>query len=341
MTVRLGFLGAGFIAAHHASMLALAGLEDRLVAVHDPDVARARAFAAAHGAAVAVSEEELVGSVDAVYVCTWTSEHARLVEAAARAGRAVFCEKPLATDLLGARRMTEAVESAGVVNQVGLVLRDYPAMVWLRHLVTRPESGRAMAVVFRDDQYLPVQGLYGSTWRADRDRAGSGTLLEHSIHDMDILEHVLGPIDEVSGRTCDFHAIEGIEDVATVGLTFTSGALGTLTSVWHDVLERPSLRRLEVLCERSFLVVEGDLFGPVRWQDLGREERCLEGEALVGALDAEGLVARNPDEAFVAAVEAGQEASPSFGAALRAHELVDAAYRSAAAGATPVGVAPG
>lgn len=338
MTVRLGFLGAGFIAAHHASMLTLAGLQDHIAVVHDPDRTRAEAFAASHGARVATSEDELLGAVDAVYVCTWTSEHERLVVAAAAAGRAVFCEKPLATDLVGARRMTEAVQGASVVNQVGLVLRDYPAMVWLRHLVGRPAAGRPMAVVFRDDQFLPVQGLYGSTWRADAERAGSGTLLEHSIHDLDILEHLLGPVEQLSARTAAFHGIDGIEDVATVELRFASGALGTLTSVWHDVLERPSLRRVEVLAERSFAALEGDLFGPVRWQDLGEPERCLEGDPLVAALAQEGLRARNPDEAFVGAVASGEPAHPSFAVALRAHLLADAAYRSAAAGGTPVGV---
>ena len=67
--------------------------------------------------------------------------------------------------------MAAAVAGSGVTNQVGLILRRSPAFVWARHLVEAPEAGRVMAVVFRDDQYLPVQGTYGSTWRGDRSKA--------------------------------------------------------------------------------------------------------------------------------------------------------------------------
>src|SRR5439155_14668058 len=119
---------------------------------------------------------------DAVYVCTWTSEHPRLVAAAAERGLAVFCEKPLATSLEGARWMTAVVEGSGVTNQVGLVLRSSPAFLMLRRVAADSRSGRLMSIVFRDDQYIPIQGMYGSHWRGEGDKAGAGTLLEHSIH---------------------------------------------------------------------------------------------------------------------------------------------------------------
>ena len=53
--------------------------------------------------------------------------------------------------------------------------------------------GKPMALVLRDDQYFPIQGMYGSTWRSDVDKAGGGTLIEHSIHDLDVINWVLGP----------------------------------------------------------------------------------------------------------------------------------------------------
>ena len=67
-----------------------------------------------------------------------------------------------------------ACEAAGVVNQVGLVLRSSPAFLELKHQIDDPRSGRVQAVVLRDDQFLPVQGMYGSTWRADPSQGGSG-----------------------------------------------------------------------------------------------------------------------------------------------------------------------
>ena len=84
------------------------------------------------------------------------------------------------------------VADAGVVNQVGLVLRRSPAYLWAKHLIDEPAAGTVMGVVFRDDQFIPIQGHYGSTWRGDRTLAGSGTLLEHSIHDVDMLRFLVG-----------------------------------------------------------------------------------------------------------------------------------------------------
>ena len=108
----------------------------------------------------------------------------------------MFCEKPLSVDLRHAGDLAGLVTSAGVVNMTGLVLRSSPAMLAARELVRDPASGRVMNVVFRDDQYLPTQGMYGSTWRGDPDVAGSGVLMEHSIHDVD-LAGVVGRTDRV------------------------------------------------------------------------------------------------------------------------------------------------
>jgi len=198
VTVRVGFLGAGFIATYHSKALRHSGEDVTWSGVYDLDQARAEAFGAITKARVCASEEELLDRCDAVFVCTWTAAHPESVAAAASRGLAVFCEKPLAVDLAGARQMGEAVERAGVVNQVGLVLRYSPAFCWMRHLISDPSSGRVMAVVFRDDQYIPIQGMYGSSWRSERAKAGSGTLLEHSIHDVDMIEFLCGPVGSVA-----------------------------------------------------------------------------------------------------------------------------------------------
>ncbi len=129
MTIRVGFLGGGFIAHYHGKMLHTSGADIEIAAVHDPDAAKAAGFAAASGARVVDTEDELLSSVDAVYVCTWTAEHPRLVEKVVERDLPVFCEKPLAVDLDSAVRMVDSVRRSGVVNQVGLVLRDSPAFV--------------------------------------------------------------------------------------------------------------------------------------------------------------------------------------------------------------------
>jgi predicted dehydrogenase len=338
MTVRVGFLGAGLIATYHSKSLHISDADVAWAGVFDPDGDRADDFARASGATVCASEEQVLAGCDAVYVCTWTSEHPRLVAAAAERGLAVFCEKPLAIDLEAVRSMADTVERAGVVNQVGLVLRHSPAFGLLKAIAADPSSGRPMSVVFRDDQFIPVQGSYRSTWRGDVTKAGAGTLLEHSIHDLDMLEHVLGPVAEVSARTAGFHDIPGIEDVATLALRFESGAIGTLTSIWHDVLERPSLRRVELFCERAYAVLEGDWFGPVEWTTTGSAPTKLDHADLTAEAEQRGAALGNPDELFIEAVVKGGAAWPSFKDALRAHVLADAAYRSAASGGGPVAV---
>jgi predicted dehydrogenase len=341
VTTRVGFFGGGFISSYHGKMLHTSDADAEIVAVHDPDRHKAEAFATASGAEVATTEAELLDIVDAVYVCTWTSEHPRLVDLVAERGLPVFCEKPLATNLADARRMADVVHAARVVNQVGLVLRDSPAFLLLKSLIDEPSSGRVMSVVFRDDQFIPIQGMYASTWRAEVDKCGAGTLLEHSIHDIDLLEFLLGPATRVTGMSAGFHEHEGIEDAVVATLAFESGALATLTSVWHDVLERPSLRFVEVFCERAYFALEGDVFGPLRWTRTGQGSGVLEGEALVDELDARGVVRRHPDAAFIEAVQSGRPARPDFATAVRAHELTDAIYRSAADGGTAVSVGRG
>jgi myo-inositol 2-dehydrogenase / D-chiro-inositol 1-dehydrogenase len=338
VTVRVGFYGAGFVSRLHVRALEASRVENEIVAVHDPDPARAIAFAAEHGAVV-VGEDELPGLVDAVYVTAWTAEHRRLVDKAAAAGVAVFCEKPLAFDSPTAERMAASVARTGVVNQVGLVLRFLPSFRWVRQLVGDERAGRVLAVVFRDDQYIPVHGIYGSTWRTDVTIAGRGTLLEHSIHDVDILQWLLGPVTTVSATTRTVHGHDGIDDVAVARLDFAGGPAATLTSVWHDVLERPSLRRVEVLCERLFVALEGDFTGPVRWQFSGEEERVLAGRDLASAIAEAGDTATvNPATAFLTAVRDGSVAEPSLAEAVRAHRVVDAIYASADAGGAVVRV---
>jgi predicted dehydrogenase len=115
-----------------------------------------------------------------------------------------------------------------------------------------------------------------------------------------------------------------------VTLDFRGGATGTLTSIWHDIEARGSLRRVEVFCERRWVALEHDWTGPVRWTDAGGGGGVLDRDAL-------GF-GENPDGAFVEAARAGGPAWPDFDVGVRAHEVADAIYRSAAAGGLRVAV---
>jgi myo-inositol 2-dehydrogenase / D-chiro-inositol 1-dehydrogenase len=346
VTTRIGIAGCGTIAqAHSRSLKAIikGGLVDAaVVATHDLDRPRAEAFARAHGADVALDADALLAGIDAVWVCTPTSSHRELVEAAARQGVAVFCEKPLAPTLADAEALTRAVAVAGVPAQVGLVLRTAPVFGALRATVTSGRLGRAMAVGFRDDQFFPIQGHYRSTWRSDVSVAGAGTLLEHSIHDLDILRYCLGEVTEVTARTANYAGHEGIEDVAVALLTFASGATASLISVWHDVLTRPSLRRIEVFCERGLVWFDDDFAGPLHVETTaGAEVRPCLPPAWVADLPwpddrIELAVSQyaEADRAFLDALAAGRAPQPGLEEGLIAHRLADAVYRSAREGRT-------
>jgi len=348
MTIRVGFIGCGFISQLHSRALRGildAGLVDAtVVAACDVDLTRAERCASAHGASLSTTDpSEVIAAVDAVWICTPTSSHRALVESAARAGVAIFCEKPLATTLADAEAMAAA--AASVPSQVGLVLRSSPAYGALADLVHGGSLGAPMAVVFRDDQYLPNQGQYASEWRADVTIAGGGTLIEHSIHDLDVLRWLLGDATSVVARTSNHAGHLGIEDVAMATITFESGAIASLTSVWHQILSRPSTRALEVICERGIAsVADGDEFrGPLHLvaDDGNREERFdLEGWVLDLPIPDPWLRYAGPyasqARGFLTAVAAGTRPEPGFEVAVAAHRLADAVYRSAARDGAPV-----
>ena len=350
--VRIGFVGTGLIAwAHGLGLKAMIDggvLDASIVAVHDAHERRARGFADALGGAEVVADaREVARRCDAVWVCTPTAAHRSAVDAAVAAGCAVFCEKPLDRNLAGAQALADVVAAAGVPSQSGLVLRSAPVFRALRDLIAGGSLGEPMAAVFRDDQYFPIQGTYASRWRAEVAQAGGGCLIEHSIHDVDILRFCFGDVARVAARTANHAGHEGVEDLATVSLSFASGFEADLTSVWHDIMSRGSTRRIEVFCREGMVWLEDEFRGPLYVQtSAGTEVRDCPSPHWVDELpladDEVGLAVRTyveADRGFLEAVAAGRPPEPGLDVALEAHRLVDAAYRSAAAGGSPVSLA--
>jgi predicted dehydrogenase len=347
-TLRIGLVGAGIIAWTHA--LALRGLirdgviDAELTAVHDRDADRAAGLADRMHSAHVASADEVAANCDAVYVCTSTAGHLAAVAAAARRGRAIFCEKPISRSLPEASALVRLVADAGVVAQAGLVLRTAPVFRELARLVASGELGRPMVAIMRDDQYFPNQGHYASTWRQDVEEAGSGALLEHAIHDVDVARMCFGGVQSISATTANFAGHQGIEDAAAGVLSFAGGLSVTMVSAWHSVMSRPSTRRVEVIFERGFVEFEDDFDGPITVQtSAGSETRRCDPPEFVDAValpdGTVGIGVRpylEENKNFVDAVLSGRPPAPSLGDALVAHEVVDAWYRSAASGGSPV-----
>ncbi len=349
--LRIALIGCGHIGSVHSyalAQLAGAGLVDAAVtATFDSDRTRAQALARHHDAVAHDDLDAALAAADVAWICTWTAGHAEAVAAATARDLAIFCEKPLAPTIEECRAIAHLLR--GRPHQVGLVLRHAPVFAAFADAVASGRYGRPMTIAFRDDQYFPIQGMYGSTWRKDVTKAGGGTLIEHSIHDVDVMAWILGPVATVRARTAETFGHRGIEDVATVALDFASGVSGTLTSVWHQVMSRPSTRRLELFCEDAMLWTEDDYLGPVHVEtSAGHEEIVAAGPEWIDRLTAPAVHATSvaqyaePSKAFLDALTrdgAHAVGSPDVDDALAAHEVVEAAYRSAADDGTPRSVA--
>ena len=312
------------------------------VAVADRQFERAENFARIVGATTVSADASAVfdrPGLNSVYICTETAEHPELVIEAARRGFNIFCEKPLAKSLAEVERMIEAVERAGVVNQVGLVLRYSPVFTVMKDLISAGNLGPLLTAHLRDDQFFPIRGQYGSSWRGVFERAGGGTLIEHSIHDVDLFRWLFGEIEAVRCHTRETSGHPGVEDVAIATFQHAGGHQTSLSSVWHALDDRPSTRHLEVFFEGGYFATDHDFIGSIRYQ--GRTgaaiemsaddvfERYCEIASLHGEEQKLARLGMWEDFSFLKCVEEGRAAFPDFRTALEAHRIVDACYRSA------------
>ncbi len=348
---RIGIVGCGHIGTVHSyalRQLHKAGLIDAAItATYDTVTLRAEELARHNDATVYTQVDELLDNVDVVWICTWTAGHLDVVERAVARGLAVFCEKPLAPTIEACQRVAELL--APVPHQVGLVLRHAPVFAECAQIVQSGEFGRVLTTIFRDDQYFPIQGMYGSTWRGDRVQAGGGTLIEHSIHDIDLLCWILGNPSSVSASSAERFGYPGIEDTAVVHFGYPDASRAVMVSVWHQILSRGSSRRLEIFCERAYLWTEDDYLGPLHVQTSdGLHERIGALPDWAGRLDVPEVYEKSivqyaqPAKAFLDALDSNGGPGtgfPTVAEALTAHRIVAAAYQSANGNQGPVQLA--
>lgn len=344
----VAMIGAGLMGSVH-----LKGLErivgDGLLpvavsAVADSNLARARAAAAPFGAAAFADPLEAIAheSTRAVVIAVPTDLHLPLARAAVRAGKAIFLEKPLGRDLAEARTTARLLEAAPATHQIGLILRFSPTYNVLRALLAEPANGEMLFCRFRDDQNMPVGGTrYRSSWRGDVARAGGGTLLEHSIHDVDVMNWFFGPA-RVKSATFQDSEYPGIERLAALELAFEGGGAGQLASVWHRNTFRENERDIEIFCEKRTFRTDGGFSSPIVVES-ARGRRVLDKEEIesrfrkmIGWRDAAN--ADFPCSAgyemyvFLERAMRGAPGAVPVGIGLEAHRVIDAAYRMARKG---------
>lgn len=226
MTVRWGLIGASTIARQFVIDAIRAQADGEVVAVMSSSPERAAAYARENGIPAAFSSLNalLDADIDAVYISTTNELHLEQAVAAAKAGKHVLCEKPLALTSGDARKILAACKAAGVVLGTNHHLRNAGAHRAMREAIAAGKIGRPVATRVFHSVYLP-EHLQG--WRITKPEAGGGVVLDITVHDADTLRFVLGedPVEISAFTQSAGMAGSGLEDGAMCVWRFQSGLI--------------------------------------------------------------------------------------------------------------------
>jgi myo-inositol 2-dehydrogenase / D-chiro-inositol 1-dehydrogenase len=311
--IKVGIIGAGYIAGVHANVLSR---DERvqLAAVHDVIPAHAERLARSSGATVVDSSLELLERCDAVFITTPNTKHVSLALAAIETGKHVFCEKPLATNIDDARRVfAETKESLGIF-QVGHNRRFAPVYSELKRVLQETHKPHSAHVKMNRGELLKPE------WTGDPSITG-GFLYETPIHMFDMMRFLFGEVESLHaiGSTHEYNEVDDF----SVLLKFASGMHATLATA-ADASWLFPFERVEVFCHHATLVtremeslttssnLEGH-FTEQSMQQLQREEKW-------------GYV--QEDRAFVDSIVNGSTPPVTAFDGLMSVELVNAVYES-------------
>jgi myo-inositol 2-dehydrogenase/D-chiro-inositol 1-dehydrogenase len=231
-TIGVAFLGLGRMGETHLRNLgAISGM--RVVAVVDEQPERAERGKAMSGAEFAMTDQLKAinhPSVDAVVISTPTDTHARLIELASKAGKAVFSEKPIALDLAETQRVVQLVQEQKVPVQLGFMRRFDPGYAKAKAMIEAGELGKleTFRALSRDTYPPSFEFLLGS----------GGLFLDMSVHDLDLARFLVGEVEEVyawGGVLIDerFARAKDADTAATL-LKFKNGVLGVVETSRHS-----------------------------------------------------------------------------------------------------------
>jgi predicted dehydrogenase len=239
--VGIGIVGYGLMGRAHAHGYTVAphvrdlAVAPRLRVISGRDAPAVASAAGRYGVEEwTVDWRELVArdDVDIVDVCTPPGTHVEVVLAAAVAGKAVVCEKPLAVDYASARAAADAAAAAGVHNAIGFNYRRLPAVALLRQLVEEGAVGEVLLWrgSWLSDEFLDPDIPFD--WRFER-RLGASTFADLGAHLVDLALWTVGEIDEVAAQSETFTRMRGgrtvdVDEASSALLRFAGGARGTL-----------------------------------------------------------------------------------------------------------------
>lgn len=222
--LRWGIVGLGRIAATEIAPAISSLTNSELVAVVSRDQARADAFAVEHGAHRGLTDfDGMLGDpdIDAVYIATPNALHAAQVVAAARAGKHVLCDKPLATSVADARQAIDACATSGVHLGMTFQTRFHDGMTEIAELIRSGGIGRVVIaqVEMSAGRKLP------KGWRTDPKLAGLGTINNIGVHGFDLLRYLLGAEVTEVAVLVDREPGFDVDTAATVLLRFDNSTI--------------------------------------------------------------------------------------------------------------------
>ena len=315
--LRVGLLGAGRIGRIHGANVA-AHPRARLMAVADPSAEMGGSAASSSGAELRDVEAVVAGEdVDAVLICTPTDSHAELIERAARAGKAVFCEKPVSLDAERTRACLAVVQACGTPLMVGFNRRFDPSFAAVRWRILAGEIGAVelVTILSRDPSPPPLDYVARS----------GGLFRDMMIHDLDMARFLLGeePVEVHAVASCliDPRIGEaGDVDTAAVMLRTASGRIAQISNSRRATYGYD--QRVEVHGSRGLLAVGNQRATSVAFADA---QGTRTDPALPFFLERYADAYRAEIGAFITGVLEGRPLSPSGEDGLRAQLLADAA----------------
>jgi predicted dehydrogenase len=235
--VRVGCVGMGWWSDVLADAIKRSGKLE-IVACYTRSAEKRQAFASKYGCRAVDSYEAMLKdpAVEAIINTTPNNVHAETTEAAARAARHVFLDKPIANTIADARALTKACRDARVVLALGYQRRKESHFRWIRQQIDAGVFGKlvnAEANISRDR--LGKFDL--SSWRYTAAGMPGGVMLQIGIHYTDVLEYLIGPVKAVTGRLAQLVLPGDNPDVASLILEHENGALSTLNASYASASE--------------------------------------------------------------------------------------------------------
>ncbi|AZN42592.1 Gfo/Idh/MocA family protein [Paenibacillus albus] len=207
-----------------------------LVGIADDDAERGKRMADEFGTAWYASEDELIAAVDAVVVCSENSKHAVYTIAAAKQGKHILCEKPIATTVEDAEAMITAAEQAGVQLMIAFPCRFSTVAQRMKARLASGELGRIVAFGGTNRGSMP----WG--WFADKELAGGGAVMDHTVHVLDVMRWYMpgAEVTEVYAEVGNsFYEEAGIDDCGLLTFSFDNGVVASLDPSWSRPRSNP------------------------------------------------------------------------------------------------------